>query len=203
MSTKIPKPSAKQVNKYVACWKKLNDYPAYDRSLTKLFTETHPKNVCIDEVLIKISSLNGLYSTNVDKRYSIFTVAEHIKKLKIDKRLEKQDPTVVTDIASVGTNGRKLYSFATKYCFHHFPKDYPIYDSLVDKMLKHFRDEYKFCDFESADLKHYEKFYEVMMEFKSAYRLEKFSLMEIDKYLWYLGKYVKSKNSTKLAKKSQ
>lgn len=197
MSTKIPKPSASQVNQYVECWKKLKDYPAYNRSLIKLFTETHPKNVCMDEVLIKISSINDLYSTNVDKKYSIFTVAEHIIKLNIDERLEKRDLALVDDIALVETNGVKIYSFATKYCCHHFPEEYPIYDKFVDKMLKYFRNEYKFYEFENSDLNEcYKKFFKVMEAFRNSYKLNKTSLMDIDKYLWYLGKYVKSKNPT-------
>jgi hypothetical protein len=32
-----------------------------------------------------------------------------------------------------------FYSFATKYCSHHKPEMYPIYDSYVDKMLGYFK----------------------------------------------------------------
>lgn len=97
----------------------------------------------------------------------------------------------MNDIALVKVNDHKnmnFYSFATKYCSHHFPNDYPIYDSFVEKMLMYFRDKDKFAKFKKNDLKNYEKYPDVLREFKKFYNLENFTLKEIDRYLWQVGK---------------
>lgn len=87
-------------------------------------------------VFIKINN----NSTNI---FSPSKVAKHIIDLHIDERLAAGDVTLVNEIARVdmdnGTVGN-FYSFATKYCSHHKPLDYPIYDSYVVKLLCYFRD---------------------------------------------------------------
>jgi len=103
--------------------------------LNKLFFETYPLNNDLDDVLIKVCSLNDFYSTNI---FSPFSVAKHIVSLGIDESLARNDLEIVNIIAKVKMNGGKIknfYSFATKYCSHHKPTVYPIYDSYVDKML--------------------------------------------------------------------
>jgi hypothetical protein len=118
-------------------------------------------------------------------------VAKHIASLNIDSRLEKGDLDLVDDIALIDYgNGktRKEFSFASKYCSHHKPMDYPIYDSFVDKLLVYFRDKDNFFNFENDDLKNYIKFKEVLIGFQKFYGLEKYSIKEIDKYLWQFGK---------------
>ena len=91
---------------------------------------------------------------------------------------------------NVTINGvaRKFYSFSTKYCSHHNPKEYPIYDSYVEKVLKYFRKTDKFSKFKNADLKDYQKFKNIIIAFREYYDLEEFNLKEIDQYLWQLGK---------------
>lgn len=44
---------------------------------------------------------------------------------------------LVPDMQKVEINGvvKNFYSFATKYCSHHNPLDYTIYDSYVDKNI--------------------------------------------------------------------
>ncbi|UTW70364.1 hypothetical protein KHA80_07545 [Anaerobacillus sp. HL2] len=46
----------------------------------------------------------------------------------------------------IGEKKKNFYSFATKYCSHHNPLDYPIYDSYVDEVLRHFRNRDGFSD---------------------------------------------------------
>ncbi len=86
----------------------------------------------------------------------------------------------------VGT--KNCYSFATKYCSHHNPIEYPIYDSYVEKVLKYFRKKDKFAVFKNADLKDYQQFKKILLTFRSYYGLEEFNLKEIDQYMWQLGK---------------
>lgn len=156
--------------------------------LKKLFTKTYPLNNNMDEVLIKVCSLNDFYSTNI---FSPFKVAEHIVSLKIDSRLENNDLELVNDIAKVKVNDTKeinFYSFATKYCSHHKPTIYPIYDSFVDKLLMYLKKSDKFSVFKNSDLKNYSRYNEILIDFMNFYSLENFNLKEIDKYLWQAGK---------------
>ena len=184
----IPAPCAKEVLYYLDRWDNTEDYIAQEKALNKLFKQTYPHNDKIEEVLIKASVLNDFYSTNI---FKIYWVAKHILTLQIDERLEFGDETLVDDIAPVTyQNGkiRKEYSFATKYCSHHHPKDFPIYDDYIKKVLEYCRDIDHFCAFKASDLLDYPKFKSVLCDFRLFYHLEKFDLKELDQYLWQLGK---------------
>ena len=113
-------------------------------------------------------------------------MAKHILSLDIDIRLVQGDPTLVDAIKTV--DGRNHYSFATKYCSHHNPLEFPIYDSYVEKVLKHFRDVDGFYSFETEDLKQYDKFKQIILAFRAYYGLSKYTLKEIEQYIWQLGK---------------
>lgn len=184
----VPRPSCEEVAKYLMSWDQLENYALQESALDKLFYRTYPRNKDIDEVLIKVSALNDFYSTNI---FSPFKVARHIINLDIDDRLMAGDVTLVNDIAKVNMdNGtaKNFYSFATKYCSHHKPLDFPIYDSYVDRLLRYFRDVDGFYRFSNDDLKDYIKFKNILLEFGKFYDLATYNLKDIDKYLWQLGK---------------
>ena len=183
----IPRPNKDEVIKYLNLWNSLENYVLQESSLDKLFFETYSKNTDINDILIKASSLNDFYSTNI---FSIFPVAKHILELNIDERLKKGDETLVNDIATITINGKEkhFYSFATKYCSHHFPTVFPIYDSFVEKVLLYFNKKDKFYKFKKEDLKNYKKFKEILIEFKRFYGIDEYNLKDIDRYLWQLGK---------------
>ena len=183
----ISRPSAIEVEKYLKSWNNLKNYKLQEDALDKLFFELLPRNEEISDILLKVATLNDFYSTNI---FSVYPVAEHILSLKIDERLRQGDATLVNEIQNVAINGvtRKFYSFSTKYCSHHNPNEYPIYDSYVEKVLKSFRKTDRFFNFKDADLKDYQKFKNIIIAFREYYGLEKFNLKEIDQYLWQLGK---------------
>lgn len=189
----INKPSAKEVSKYLRKWEKEPELIAQDikdRCLIKLFNQTFPENVDLEEVLIKVGALNDLYNVNVKSNYK-FPFATRIVNLKIDSRILSHDFTLVNDIAlvkPVGLRPIKYYSFATKYFSLHFKKAYPIYDRYVEYMLLHFRNEDGFSSFEDYELKCYLKFYKVLLKFQQTYELKCFSFRNIDRYLWTAGK---------------
>lgn len=188
LSIDLPTPSKQQVELYLSNWDKLDNYVLQESSLKKLFTKTYPNNAELDDILIKVCSLNDFYSTNI---FSPFTIAKHIQSLGIDKYLASNELSVVNKISRVKMNGgkhRNFYSFASKYCSHHKPDTYPIYDSYVDKVLVYFRKRDKFYDFRYGDLRNYRKFTSIILAFRSFYVLEAFSVKDIDKYLWQLGK---------------
>ena len=163
------------------------------RVLDKLFFELCPKTMNITDVLLKVSALNDFYSTNI---VSVYPVAKHILSLKIDARLKAGDVTLVNDIKRIAINGKKrsFYSFASKYCSHHNPLDYPIYDSYVDTVLKYFKKRDRFASFAANDLKDYIHFKRVLIDFRRFYGLEEYNLKQLDKYLWLLGKKYFPKN---------
>lgn len=183
----IPKPSIKEVEKYLNKWDSLENYVLQENSLNKLFFDLIPNNKCIEDILIKASTLNDFYSTNI---FSIYPVAKHILELDIDDRLCRNDPKLVNEIAKVVINGRQkiFYSFATKYCSHHSPKEYPIYDSFVEKVLVYFKQKDNFSSFKKEDLKDYEKYKNILIEFSKFYGIDCYSLKDLDRYLWQLGK---------------
>lgn len=185
---KIIRPSPKEIKKYLKLWNSLENYTLQESSLNKLFSKTYPLNNNLNDVLIKVCSLNDFYSTNI---FSPFTVAKHIVSLKIDDGIEKNDLEIVNKIGKVRMKGNKeinFYSFATKYCSHHKPTIYPIYDSYVEKILIYFKKKHKFADFSRKDLRLYVQFRKILLEFREYYGLEQFNLKQIDQYLWQAGK---------------
>ena len=143
--------------------------------------------------MIKSAVLNDFYSTNI---FSILPVAKHILSLNIDVRLKEGDETLVDEIKNIVINNKPIqfYSFATKYCSHHNPNHFPIYDSFIDKVLRYFRDKDGFSEFKNSDLKDYKKFKVIINDFQLFYGLQKYSLKEIDKFLWQFGKEYFPKN---------
>lgn len=183
----IPVPCKGQVDLYLEEWDKLPNYTAQENALNKLFWDIYPHNNDLDEVLAKTAILNDFYSTNIFNSYSM---AKHIVELDIDERLKKEDLSLVNDIASLKINGKvkDFYSFATKYCSHHNDKVYPIYDSYVKKILLYFKSRDGFSDFDGQDLKDYVKFCKVINDFQNFYNLGNYTVKELDRYLWQLGK---------------
>lgn len=181
-------PSIEQVQFYLKAWDEQENYVLQEHALDKLFFETYPNNTDINDILIKASSLNDFYSTNI---FSIFTVAKHILELDIDNRLQAGEASLVDDIADMTISGKKkrFYSFASKYCSHHKPTLFPIYDSFVDMVLRHFRMVDGFCVFADEELKNYPRFIEILNAFQRYYGLESVNKKDLDRYLWQLGKH--------------
>lgn len=196
---KVPDPSSKQIEHYLSAWDELENYHLQEDALDKLFFILCPMNVSMSDILLKVAALNDFYSTNI---FSVYPVAKHILSLQIDERLKRGDVTLVSDIQKVTINGveRNFYSFATKYCSHHQPLEYPIYDSYVEKVLCYFRNRDKFASFKTSDLKDYAKFRGTLIDFRSFYSLDQYTLKEIDKYMWQLGKEYFPKNYGKKKK---
>lgn len=181
----LPRPATEQVEHYLLEWASLESYVAQEKALGRLFVETFPNNTDILEVLLKVSTLNDFYSTNI---FKVYPVAEHIVAIEdIDKRLKEGDLSLVEEIQNSGSNNRKFYSFATKYCSHHNPLDFPIYDRYVDMVLRYYRRIDKFATFKNEELKDYALFKETLVIFKEYYDLN-YSFKDLDKYIWQLGK---------------
>lgn len=180
-------PCPDEVKEYIQKWNTLEDYVDQEKALNKLFWDLNLQNCNIEDILIKCSALNDFYSTNI---FKIHNVAKHYLTQNIDKRLAAGDMTLVGDLAHITIESKSFYfySFASKYCSHHRPDVYPIYDSYVHKLLCYLRKRDHFAKFKSIDLKDYQTYVSVINSFKTHYGLESFTVKEIDKYLWQLGK---------------
>jgi len=183
----LPTPSVDEVDAYLAKWNTLEDYHLQEVALNKLFFDLCPDNKDLSEILLKVSVLNDFYSTNI---FKVFPVAKRILELQVDDRLQRGDRTLVEDIQEVEISGKKnnFYSFATKYCSHHKPLDFPIYDSYVDEVLRYFRNVDGFTNFSNCDLRNYPRFKSILEEFRKFYHLDKYNLKQLDMYIWQLGK---------------
>jgi hypothetical protein len=188
----IESPNHDSVLRYIKKWNCLENYTAQEYALNKLFWEYCPHNNKLDDVLLKVASLNAFYSTNI---YNVYAVAHHIVSLGIDERLRQGDESLVMDIATghgikYRNNGKEIsfYSFATKYCSRHRPEIYPIYDSFVEELLVYLKKKDNFADFKREDLKNSSKYRRILLSLQIFYSLESFTLKEIDQYLWQYGK---------------
>jgi hypothetical protein len=186
MPTPAP-PTPAEVDRCLAAWQTLDNYVLQERSLSLLFKNFCRENTKVEHVLLKVSALNDFYSTNIFNKYA---VARHIVGLDVDARLISKDITLVNELAAVpiGSKTKNFYSFATKYCSHHSPDAYPIYDQYVEKMLVHFGKVDHFHEFKKPELKSYKRFLEVILAFQQFYGLNNYSLRQIDAYLWLGGK---------------
>ena len=180
-------PSPEYLSSYLQRWERLENYRLQEQSLGLLFKEFCPSNIVLEQVLLKVSALNDFYSTNI---FDTYTVARHICEMNIESRLRSGDLSLVNELAMVTIQDKKrnFYSFASKYCSHHFPDSFPIYDSYVEKMLLHYARVDSFSSFRKEDLKHYESFVRIIREFQTHYQLGQFSLRKIDIFLWLAGK---------------
>ena len=188
---KIEKPTNKLIENYIKKFNNDKRYKLADDAINKLFL-AFPNNRNIEDVILKISVLNDLYSTNI---YGTYKLAEHILKLDIDNKLKNGNPELVNEIAKGHEIRTKkynteinFYSFATKYCNWHNQDKYAIYDSFVDKILMAYKKKDKFSNFKQTDLKDYKRFKEIIKDFSEYYNLTKHNLKEIDKFLWIYGK---------------
>jgi hypothetical protein len=168
MIKEVEVPTVELVQKY-------NNRTVEEDVLSELFGK-YSENRSLRDVLIKVSVLNSLYSTQI---YAIVEMAKHIVEANIDD-----------EIARVEINGklRTNYSFATKYCHWHQPEMYPMYDSYVHQLLWSYHVHHAFRDFKQEDLRCYSRYKEIVESFRHRYKLEQFSLRELDKFLWKYGK---------------
>lgn len=175
-------------NGFLTYWNEHPSYSNHELALDKLFMKLCPENKCIEDILIKCSALNDFYSTNI---FYIHTLAQHILSLKIDNRLRNGDFSLVNDIANVEVNGKnhRFYSFATKFCSHHQPETYAIYDSYVEKVLVSMNSREPFANFKREELKDYYTYMSVIESFRQQFDLMQYNIKQLDQYLWQMGKW--------------
>jgi hypothetical protein len=168
-----------------------NDKNDPDAALFEIFTK-YPKNDNLVHVLLKVVTLNTLYSLMI-RVYSdhptVYDIARHIVDRRIDSDLDLCLPELVRKISKIDKGGKTFYnySFATKYCSFHRPESYPIYDSRVDEYLWHLKNLGGLTQFKRNALWTYPKFKNIVEEFRDRYGLQEFTFKQIDGFLYYEG----------------
>ena len=193
MAIQQPKrPTAYFVERYIEQFEQSPQYSSADKALSKLFA-AFPLNQHLDDVLLKVSALNSLYSTSI---YGIYQVAQHICELQIDTQLERNSPEVVNNISHVNIGGkpRHIYSFATKYCSWHKPDAYPMYDGFVEQLIVSYQRLDGFARFNRNELRDYPRYREIVERFRTYYDLAQFNFKQLDKFLWMYGRELAKRN---------
>jgi hypothetical protein len=156
-------------------------------ALDSLF-RTYPSNTVDWQVLLKVVALNRLYWTNILDVHGM-TSRMCGAGAEIDAALAAGAPEIVDRIASFG-NGRKEWSFATKYCSWHCPEAYPIWDSRVRGYLLKLRRQTRhvFLGTNPELWSKYEEFRRIITDLRDHYNLGNVSVKDLDKFLYRHGK---------------
>jgi len=188
----LPHPTIHSVQKECDDFDKDDFTKNSEQALSQLIA-AFPQNTDVSQVLSKVIVLDQLYSTRI--RYvDLLPFARHIVASNVDSPIEVGSPKAVELIWDCKET-RQYYSFATKFCSWHNPAAYPIYDHYVDESLWAYKQQDSFYSFHRQDLYDYEKFVNIVTEFKLSYGLESFSVRDIDKFLWNVGYQLLSKNA--------
>ena len=166
-----------------------------NENLLKLFKTFNDDKKKYD-VLIKVASLNKIYST------AIVNINPVVKQINEISRLAESNPKTITEYVelvdkisrvnwtnSKGENfERNNLSFASKYV--HFLSDYkmPIYDSYIWIIIKGYLGQKNNEKISFENPKNFKEFYTVFEKFKIDLDLEHYSNYDIDKFLWQYGK---------------
>lgn len=191
---KLEHPTPQLLSKYLKDHSNKDQYKKEDEVFGQLIQQ-YPTNDKITDVILKATVINSIESTWI---FDIYQVAEQIKNMKIDARLKMGLPDLVDDIAraTIRVNGRRCFSFASKYCHHHNQEAFPKCDRYVRHMLKAYRDEQKFQfnSFDSNELIRfhknlkYSRFKYILTKFREHFKLTEFTFRQIDIFLWMYGK---------------
>lgn len=188
----------------------------YKEAVLKEIFEKYKTNKNLNEVLIKVTVLNSLYSAGLNnndgkKTIDVVTMARHIQaKSRLDDWLDSEDEEVLynayyyiacgsSEIRSDSYNN--CYAFASKYCSWQRPEVFPIMDSRAKKNLYQFiknnditiSSNQKIDRLGKDDFYDYKMFWQICKEFKefvnSNYVGEKeYTIKDIDKFLWQYGR---------------
>lgn len=164
-------------------WRRFNEDPQTgpsNQALVWLFGR-YPANTDQSQVLVKTVALDGLYHTNL---YRVTEMADHITDLGIDPALTAGDPAVIDRIARLPATRKRHYSFATKYASFHQPERFPIYDTLVERLLWSYQQHTTFCGFPREDLQDYPRYVSIFRDFMVRFGLGGLTFKQVDKFLW-------------------
>lgn len=164
-------------------------YGWYDQTIQALL-DAFPDNTDYSSVLNKVVVINRLYSTSI---FDVDGTAQKILNLNFDARIADGDLSLVHDIAAPDPAFSKIprytYSFATKYCNWHAKEVYPIFDSVVRKVVSKYNKEFRFSTVKAGDYTDYFAWKQIVDDITELLSIEDYRYKTADKYLWALGVY--------------
>ena len=160
-----------------------------------MLINAHPSSSVFNDVLVKCAVIDRFYSTNIYGN-DLNKLARHIVSIKdIDLRLQNGDLTLVDEIASCPTVSSYYLSFASKYCNWHNQRDFPIYDSIVRKILGELNNRFGLGVAKKGDLRKYNVYCQALVNLVKECELNsvicqnsRIDFKALDRYLWVLGK---------------
>ena len=170
-----------------------NDQFSLSDKVIKSAFEQFPGNEVLSTVLPKVILINAFYSTQI---YSTEKIARHILTIYCDSRLDRGDLSLIDSIRHghgiiKKSSGREIdfYSFATKYAALHKPDRFPIFDSLVARLLPRLNKELCFYPgLRQVNLRDYSVFVSVVDALSDAAELADMKYKRLDQGLWILAK---------------
>lgn len=113
------------LKKYLDIFANQEMYFVNDLRNMELFQKI-PLNTNAEDIQTKLSAIND---SDIRHNAIMDDVIAHILNLNIDERIEKNDLTVVEDIAHINAKGQSfnLLHFASVYCNFHKPEVFPVY----------------------------------------------------------------------------
>lgn len=190
-STTYSVPNTSLVSNYIAKWNADPILVGNNKALDKLFAQVYPTNTAVEEVLVKVITLNCLFSTRVlDK--DIQTVTACIVGIaNMDARLKAGDISLVKELCrAFGQSKLKEYqSFASKYCAFHNPDAFPPYDRFVRFVLQQYCRQKVLKNIKITSLDDYNVYVYAIDQLKKQYGLNP-NYRELDHWLWLMGKGV-------------
>jgi hypothetical protein len=178
----LPEPGVR-IDSEIAAFNKENKLE--EQALTRLL-EAFPRNREASHTLLKVIAINRLYSARVRDKDTV-ALAEHIaSRDDLDDLLDRGSPATVPFICDAPTS-LQYFSFATKFCSWHNQAAYSMWDGNVDGALWAYKQQHKFTEYKRAEVGDYERFMGIVAAFRSHYGLNRYSMKDIDKFLWRVG----------------
>ena len=173
----MPHANSRMVRRYIDRFQRDERYAKADEAITELI-RAFPSNADLSAVLLKVTAINKLYSTNI---MAPFNVAKHIAHLHLDADIQAGILSAVDAIWKSQGTRKHYFSFATKYCSWHNLTAYPIYDSFVAKSLAYYGTVV-------GDLREVGNLKASIDKLVSRDNLAGFTYKQLDKFLWLRGK---------------
>lgn len=166
-------------------------YSLIDKALFELF-ESMNQNTSLEEILIKVTALNSLYSTNISGYKNLEMISKIIYESRnMDELIDAGDKEAVNIIGQTREGMNNAFVFASKYCSFHQPEKFLIFDSYSWFALRTICGElgidHKLKSNPTMDFDAYNKYCKCVDNIINEYGLIH-DYKKIDEFLWMKGK---------------
>ena len=176
------------LKKYLDIFASQEMYFVNDLKNLELFEKT-PGNKSAEDIRTKVSAVNDKEIGNLG---ILENVVDHILKLNIDDRLNKNDLTLVEDIANFSVAGKshRILHFASVYCNFHKPEVYPIYSEQFLDFYKRYITEQK-LPLDPQNIETYDVFTKALTDLVQRLGIAgKMNYLHLRKFAWLYAEHV-------------